>query len=64
MDGSKVPRRAPVCLNLSLGLQPLVELWKNWRDKVQSGPDLQPLWKEQKEDLSIIELFSSGTALR
>ncbi|OPJ80810.1 hypothetical protein AV530_004230 [Patagioenas fasciata monilis] len=32
MDGSKVPRRAPVCSNLSQELQqPLVELWQNWR---------------------------------
>lgn len=65
VDVSEVPRRAPVCSNLSQGLQqPLVELWQNWRGKVQTGPNLQPLWKQQKEDLPVIELFSSSTTLR
>lgn len=46
MDDSKVPRSASVCSNLSLGhQQPLAELRLNWRNKVQSGPNLQPLWK-------------------
>lgn len=39
-------------------------LWYNWRGKVQSDCNLQPLGKQQEEDLSSIELFSNGTAFR